>query len=302
MAEFKYLIHFEDEKGDKFFADIDSTEPVIGAQINAHRSFNDLKEKKNGAITTIAKLLPPVPAHDLPIYCVGLNYKSHAKEASLNVPANPPVWTKPPAALADPDETIAMNRFCASHLPDWEVSATCFAAKPPAMLQGELCFVTSRECRDLTVEEAASCILGYTIGNDLSCRFFQLPEQSGGQFFYAKAFDRFAPVGPVLVHPSVWHKAKKTARLMTRINGQVKQDSHISADMIYEPARVLSWMSQGTTIPAYTIVMTGTPAGVGAFQTPRQFLKNADSVEIEITGLGVLKNKIVFPEGQDNML
>ncbi|KAF4257335.1 hypothetical protein KXV22_009476 [Aspergillus fumigatus] len=287
MAEFKYLIHFADKNGDRFFADIDSTEPLTGAQINAYRSFEDLKERKNGVIRAIAKLLPPVPVHDLPIYCVGLNYKSHAKEANLNIPANPPIWTKPAAALAGPNETIAMNRFCSSHLPDWE---------------GELCFVTSRECHDLSIEEAPSYILGYTIGNDLSCRFFQLPKQSGGQFFYAKAFDRFAPVGPVLVHPSVWHKAEKTARLVTRVNGHVKQDSHLSTDMINTPARILSWMSQGTTIPAYTIVMTGTPAGVGAFQTPRQFLKDKDSVDIEITGLGVLQNRVAFEEGQDNML
>jgi 2-keto-4-pentenoate hydratase/2-oxohepta-3-ene-1,7-dioic acid hydratase in catechol pathway len=103
MAKFKYLIHFADEKGDSFFADIDSTEPVSGAQISAHRSFEELKEEKNGVMTTIAKvlqarknsiideccshrlqLLPPVPAHDLPIYCVGLNYKSHAKEANVS--------------------------------------------------------------------------------------------------------------------------------------------------------------------------------------------------------------------------
>jgi hypothetical protein len=102
MAEFKYLIHFADEKGDGFFADIDSTEPVIGAQISAHRSFEELKEKKNGVVASIAKvlqgriifideccshrlqILPPVPAHDLPIYCVGLNYKSHAKEANVS--------------------------------------------------------------------------------------------------------------------------------------------------------------------------------------------------------------------------
>jgi 2-keto-4-pentenoate hydratase/2-oxohepta-3-ene-1,7-dioic acid hydratase in catechol pathway len=113
------------------------------------------------------------------------------------------------------------------------------------MLKGELCFVTSRECRDLSPDEASSCILGYVIGNDLSCRFFQLPEQSGGQFFYAKAFDKFAPLGPVLVHPSLWHEVKKIARLVTRINGKVKQNCHLDTDMICEPARVLSWMSQG---------------------------------------------------------
>lgn len=110
--------------------------------------------------------------------------------------------------------------------------------------KGELVFVTARECRDVTPEEASSCILGYTIGNDLSCRFFQLPEQTGGQFFYAKAFDKFAPIGPALIHDNVFTKFKKTARLMTRINGEVKQDTRIEDDMIYDPAKVLSWMSQ----------------------------------------------------------
>lgn len=105
-------------------------------------------------------------------------------------------------------------------------------------------FVTARECRDITPEEASSYILGYTVGNDLSCRFFQLPEQSGGQFFYAKAFDKFAPIGPVLASPHIFHKAKATASLVTRVNGEVRQNTVIQNDMICSPERVLSWMSQ----------------------------------------------------------
>lgn len=104
--------------------------------------------------------------------------------------------------------------------------------------------MTACECRDVSPEEAASCILGYTVGNDLSCRFFQLPEQTGGQFFYAKAFDNFAPIGPALIHADLFTKVKKTAHLTTRINGQVKQNARIADDMIYDPAKVLSWMSQ----------------------------------------------------------
>ncbi|EAU38015.1 predicted protein [Aspergillus terreus NIH2624] len=210
---------------------------------------------------------------------------NHTKQ--LNVPSNPPVWTKPAASLAAPNETIPVSRFCASHLPDYE---------------GELVFVTARECRDITPEEASSYILGYTVGNDLSCRFFQLPEQSGGQFFYAKAFDKFAPIGPVLASPHIFHKAKATASLVTRVNGEVRQNTVIQNDMICSPERVLSWMSQSTTIPAYTVVMTGTPAGVGVFQKPRQLLNNGDEIEIEVTGLGKLKNKVVFEEGQDSIL
>ncbi|PLB36083.1 fumarylacetoacetate hydrolase family protein [Aspergillus candidus] len=145
-----------------------------------------------------------------------------------------------------------MSRFCASHLPDWE---------------GELVFVTSRDCRDITPEEASEFILGYTIGNDLSCRFFQLPEQSGGQFFYAKAFDKFAPIGPVLASPRTFLKQRLFASLVTRVNGEVKQDTVIEKDMIFPPERVLSWMSKSTTIPAYTAVMTGTPAGLKTYHS-----------------------------------
>ncbi|KAJ5279032.1 hypothetical protein N7478_004404 [Penicillium angulare] len=224
---------------------------------------------------------------NLPIYCVGLNYKSHAKEANLNVPANPPLWTKPAASLSAPNEPISVSRFCASHLPDWE---------------GELAFVTSRDCRDVSPEEAAPYILGYTIGNDLTCRFFQLPEQAAGQFFFAKAFDKFAPIGPVLTSPDIFNKGRANATLTTRINGKVKQDAIIQQEMIFNPEQVLSWMSQSTTIPAHTVVMTGTPAGVGAFRKPREFLNDGDMIEIEISGLGVLRNQIKFEDGQDSIM
>ncbi|KAJ5698332.1 hypothetical protein N7462_000337 [Penicillium macrosclerotiorum] len=306
MARFKYLYRFETEKGEEFFAKGASAEPVIGASVNAYPTFEDLLGDKNVTQATLAKLLPPIPQTNLPIYCVGLNYKSHAKEASvcnqtttiimfdllikvkqLNVPFNPPLWTKPAASLSAPNESIPISRFCASHLPDYE---------------GELVFVTARDCLNVEPEDASSYILGYTIGNDISCRFFQLPEQSGGQFFYAKAFDKFAPIGPVLVSPYIFNEAKETASLVTRVNGEVKQNTAIHTDMIFSPEQILSWMSQSTTVPAYTVVMTGTPAGVGVFQKPRQLLNNGDVVEIEITALGKLKNEIVFKEGQDSIL
>ncbi|KAJ6037211.1 hypothetical protein N7540_001490 [Penicillium herquei] len=287
MATFEYLYRFETEKGDRFFAKGLSTDPVIGASVNAFPTIEDLLGDQNVTQEKVKKLLPPIPQTNLPIYCVGLNYKSHAKEASLRVPFNPPLWTKPAASLSAPNESIPISRFCASHLPDYE---------------GELVFVTARDCLNITPEEASSYILGYTIGNDISCRFFQLPEQSGGQFFYAKAFDKFAPIGPVLVSPHIFNKTKETASLITRVNGGVRQNTAIQTDMIFSPEQILSWMSQSTTIPAYTVVMTGTPAGVGVFQKPRQLLKDGDVMEVEITSLGKLKNKVVFEDGQDSIL
>ncbi|KAJ5371012.1 uncharacterized protein N7496_007104 [Penicillium cataractarum] len=289
MDNFKYIFQFQTDSRERFWAKCDSPEPVLGISVTAYPAFEDLVENRHSTTAIVGNLLPPLPQMNLPIYCVGLNYRSHAKEASgqLSIPAHPPVWTKPAAALSAPNESIPVSRFCASHLPDWE---------------GELVFVTSRECRDITPEEASSYILGYTVGNDLSCRFFQLPEQSGGQFFYAKAFDKFAPIGPVLVSPDTFNEGKATASLVTRINGEVKQNTIIQKDMVFSPEQVLSWMSQSTTIPAHTVVMTGTPAGVGIFQKPRQLLKDGDEIEVEISGLGTLRNEVIFEDGQDSIM
>ncbi|KAL7655759.1 hypothetical protein ACMYSQ_004901 [Aspergillus niger] len=122
MSSFGYLCHFQTDNGDEFFANSSSTSPVIGSSVTAYPTYEELVQGQSSTTATIAKLLPPLPPTNNSIYCVGLNYRSHAKEANLNVPANPPVWTKPPAALASPDETIPISRFCASHLPDWEAS------------------------------------------------------------------------------------------------------------------------------------------------------------------------------------
>jgi 2-keto-4-pentenoate hydratase/2-oxohepta-3-ene-1,7-dioic acid hydratase in catechol pathway len=142
-----------------------------------------------------------------------------------------------------------------------------------------------------------------------------MPEQTGEQFFYAKAFDKFAPLGPSLINPRIFGDGKGL-KLITRINGKVVQEAEFLKDMIFPPSKILSFMSQGrqsqsvvyykliemtgTTIPAGTTVMTGTPAGVGAFQKPRRFLNNNDVVEVEVTKIGVLRNKIAFT--RDNTL
>lgn len=112
-------------------------------------------------------------------------------------------------------------------------------------------FVTSKQCRDVSVEEAESYILGYTIGNDLSCRVFQLPAQNAGQFFYAKAFDKFAPIGPVLVGPELFQQVKDV-RLTTKVNGDIMQDVDIKKDMVFSAAQVLSFMSQSQSSQRYS--------------------------------------------------
>ncbi|KAJ3455998.1 hypothetical protein MRS44_017480 [Fusarium solani] len=177
------------------------------------------------------------------------------------VTEHPSLWTKPAASLANPDEDIVMSKFCAASLPDYE---------------GELVFVTSRDCRDVGPDEAESYILGYPIGNDISCRLFQLPENAGA-----------------LTHPDIFKQGEGLG-IVTRLNGQVVQEAKFAEDLVWKPAELLSWMSRSTTIPAGTAVMTGTPAGVAIFKQPRRLLSDGDIVEVEVPTLGTLRNKIIF--------
>jgi len=147
----------------------------------------------------------------------------------MTVPKFPPLWVKPAASLAAPNEDIPVNKFCASAFPDYE---------------GELVIVTSKTCRDLSPDEASQYILGYTIGNDLTCRFHQIPQHGGGQFMFSKGFDKFAPIGPVLVSPEIYGNGSEV-ELKTRVNGEVRQRIKIADGMIWNPAQIISHMSQG---------------------------------------------------------
>jgi 2-keto-4-pentenoate hydratase/2-oxohepta-3-ene-1,7-dioic acid hydratase in catechol pathway len=106
-------------------------------------------------------------------------------------------------------------------------------------------FVTSKDAKNIQVDEADSYILGYTVENDLSCRLFQLQGISGGQFIFAKSFDKFAPIGPLLVSTEQYNATASCRRLFTRVNGKVVQDVEITKDMIFTPGQILSHMSRG---------------------------------------------------------
>ena len=155
--------------------------------------------------------------------------------------------------------------------------------------QGELTLVLRTSIKDIKPSEAASHILGYTVGNDLTARFFQ--RSCGGQYTYAKGFDKFAPLGPRLVRPSLVDTSANGS-ITTKVNGRVVQSSPF--DFIFPIDELLSFLSQGTTIPAGTAIMTGTPAGVGWFKDPKTQLQDGDIVEIEVKPIGVLKNTVVF--------
>ena len=108
-------------------------------------------------------------------------------------------------------------------------------------------FVTSKDAKNISVAEAKDYILGYTIGNDLSCRMYQLPRYSAGQYFFAKAFDKFAPIGPSLISPEIFGDGS-SFNVVTRVNGEARQIAEFTKDMVFNPERILSHMSQGRWI------------------------------------------------------
>ncbi|KAH7147308.1 hypothetical protein DER46DRAFT_670895 [Fusarium sp. MPI-SDFR-AT-0072] len=229
--------------------------------------------KGTGKIITVPKLLCPLESTPI-VICVGLNYRTHAIEANLKVPTYPVIFTKPSDALAGPSDVIHIH-------PDAQVKLD---------YEGELCIVIGRDAKNVSEEDALDYVLGYAVGNDVSARNFQDPEASGGQYCYAKSFDGFAPVGPAIWAASEAPDPQKL-KLRTLVNGEVVQQTE-TGDMIWSVRQIIAHLSRGTTLRRGTVIMTGTPSGVGYFRGC--FLKDGDVVEVDVEGFGKIENRIVF--------
>jgi 2-keto-4-pentenoate hydratase/2-oxohepta-3-ene-1,7-dioic acid hydratase in catechol pathway len=158
-----------------------------------------------------------------------------------------------------------------------------------------MCVIISRDAKNIPESQALDYVLGYTVGNDVSARNFQLPATvSGNQFSYAKSFDRFAPIGPsVLLAKSGLDP--QTFKYNTKVNGELRQQTGTD-DMIWSVKQIIAHLSRGTTLRKGTVIMTGTPSGVGLFMEPKGFLKDGDLVSIEIEGVGAIENRMVFEQ------
>lgn len=194
----------------------------------------------------------------------------------FKIPSQPVVFTKPADAIAGPFDEIPCHPEAQSQL-DYE---------------GELCFIFGKDCKDVSEQDALGCILGYTIGNDVSARNYVPMEVSGFQMGYGKSFDAFAPIGPFIVSPDVVKDPHKL-QLITKVNGNVRQNENTS-DMVWTIQQVIVHLTRGRTVRAGTVCMTGTPSGVGWFMNPTGFLKSGDIVEIDVETLGSIKNRFVF--------
>lgn len=161
--------------------------------------------------------------------------------------------------------------------------------------EGELGVVIGRDVKNANPDNALDYALGYTVVNDVSSRYWQMPERSSQQHGYSKSFDGFAPIGPLILSPAMTDPNSMT--IVTRVNGEERQKSGID-DLLFKVGDIISHLSRATTLRAGTVIMTGTPSGVAAFMKPPAWLRNGDVVEVTIDGIGTIRNKISIPPSQ----
>jgi 2-keto-4-pentenoate hydratase/2-oxohepta-3-ene-1,7-dioic acid hydratase in catechol pathway len=209
-------------------------------------------------LSDAALLAPVIPRSK--VVCVGKNYHDHAAEMGGVAPEEPLLFLKPNTAVIGPGDTIV--RPTLSERTEHE---------------GELAVVIGRIAKNVKAENALDYVFGYTVGNDVTARDLQ---KRDGQWTRGKGFDTFCPLGPVI--ETDFDQADAT--IETRVNGEVRQHAPLS-DMIHSVPAIIEYASAVFTLLPGDVILTGTPAGVGPFVA-------GDTVEVEVTGLGILRNSV----------
>ena len=233
--------------------------------------FGDWQPTETIVPAADATLLAPVSPPN--VIAIGLNYRGHAQESGMDLPERPVIFIKATSAVSNPGDDIVLPKVAPN-----EVDYEC-----------ELAIVIGKTASRVSEERALDYVLGYTCGNDVSARDCQI--RLDRQWARGKSFDTFAPLGP-------WIETDldpDAASIRTRLNGETMQDSNTS-DLIFSCPQLISHISQSMTLLPGTVIMTGTPSGVGFARKPPVFLRPGDVVEIEIEGIGVLRNQVVAEE------
>lgn len=238
--------------------------------------FSDLRVTQT--VIEFQQLLAPIRPDA--ILCIGLNYRRHAEETGSPIPEHPVLFMKHPASVQAPGQPIRLPRHLRSDRVDYEC---------------ELAVVIGRTARNVRPEEALDHVFGYTCANDVSARDWQ-KKGGGGQWCRGKTFDTFCPLGPWLVTADEL-VSPHDLRIRTLLNGVVMQDSS-TRDMIFDIPTLIAFLSASTTLTPGTVILTGTPEGVGMARNPRVWLQQGDQVSVEIEGIGTLTNP-VFEEESD---
>ena len=219
----------------------------------------------------ISRLLAPIEPPN--IFAIGRNYRGHIQETGAQTPPAPLIFMKPTTALLAPVEPILLPA----------------SAPDQVDFEAELAIVMGRKCRAVSVAEAPDYVFGFTCANDVSARDCQKNDK---QWTRGKGFDTFCPLGPWIV--TIDEFDPESSGIRSRLNGEVMQNSNL-ANMMHSCAELVSYLSHQFTLLPGTVILTGTPEGVGFARTPPIFLKAGDAIEIEIDGIGVLRNSVAAP-------
>lgn len=224
-----------------------------------------------GAVLSLESvtLLAPIPRPGK-FLCIGLNYRDHAEESGMPVPEQPVVFSKCITAVTGPDSPVFLPET--SKRVDYEA---------------EFAIVIGKRCRRVAKEEAMQYVLGYTCVNDVSARDLQ---EMDGQWVRAKSLDSFGPMGEAVVTVDEIEDPHQLG-IRLRLNGETLQDSNTN-QLIFGVAELVSFLSRDITLEPGDIISTGTPPGVGFARKPPIYLKDGDVMEVEIDGIGVLRNPV----------
>ncbi len=220
------------------------------------------------AADQIERFLAPIEPPN--IIAIGLNYRAHAIESGKAIPTAPVIFIKPTSAIVGQGDAIELPAAAPDEV-DWEA---------------ELALIIKKRARKVSEAEALDYVLGWTAANDVSARDCQT--RLDLQWARGKGFDTFAPLGPVIQTEG----NPDALRIQCRIDGRTMQDS-TTADMIFPCATLISYLSHQFTLLPGTVILTGTPQGVGFGLDPKRYLRAGEVVEVELEGVGVLRNPVV---------
>lgn len=231
-------------------------------------------------VLTVSKLLSPIKRNEISgVRAIGLNFTDHAKEMGFPIPNVPTMFLKARTAVTDPNSLVRVPPAAMDHI-DYEV---------------ELAVVLAKDCRDVSPEQALEYVLGYTLANDLTSRNHQ---SLTSQWSHCKSFDAFCPIGPVLVsarHLTDPNSISLSTRLSSQPMGARPLQDGNTKNWIFPIAQAMSYLSQGCTLEAGTVLLTGTPAGIGAGYNPPVWIQHGDVAFLQAShGLGTLVNTFSF--------
>ena len=210
------------------------------------------------------------------ILAIGLNYRAHAKESGMDIPAVPLVFTKQATSINGPYDPVHWSED--SKMLDYE---------------GELALVIGKRCRRVPLDKAADVIAGFSVCNDVSVRDWQL-RGTPPQFTMGKSWDTHCPLGPALVTSD--EIDPHNLQLQTHVNDELRQNTNTS-DLIFNCHDLISFLSTALTLEPGDVIVTGTPSGVGMAMKPPATLVPGDRVKVEIEGLGYIENEIIKEPG-----